>query len=590
MKRLRIVLAVILLGILGAAAWLWFNIPTQTDLADYAPADSLLYVEFNDLNKVARAIQHTDVWQAAGPITQSTPRSENRLLTSAARTGIGPIESVLFTRTQVALVVVGLNASQEEDTLKVRPEIALIAETHTSPWRTRSVMVEGVKRLANFAYGASSCVGPDDKSNLFQCSISGSDRKLVGAIHGTTIILANSDNALKSCLDVRDGTRPSIRTDSEFVRSRSSVATEQSLGFGYISAANSAKLFSWAAPLLMGLAPGDQQLQQLLAVSAGKILRGIAWTAVPSRGGIEDRFMFSLEPGVVARLQPAFETSQRDDNFWKLVPSGFQSVTIYRSRQPAAAWNSLDSAVSLKLDALPAVLFGSLLKSSLSAYGISNPKEVLTMMSPPLLTMKPAGAEGSVLIARVSEDMGSLEREVFKDNDKGQILYGLESSPDPAKEFSAVFADGYVILGKTENVRPCLRELRESQSITEEKKNVQDAARESTAAIVTYSNDEARLTNFISTLLLLQGRHLSSEEFDRLQSTVRRSSFAATETRLSASGIERTTHSAFGQFSTFISLLQPDQPHSVARSDQPQSVGRPQYSLSDQQNSLARPQ
>jgi len=581
MKRLRILLGLVLLLILTAGAWLWFNVPGKVDLADYAPADSLVYVEFNDLSKVARAIQHTEVWQSTAPITQSKADSENRLFTAAARAGIGPIESVLFARSQIALVVVGLNTSEQDDTLKVRPEIALIAETHTSRWRTKSVMVEGVKRLANFAYGASSCVGPGDNSDLFQCSIPGSDRKLVGAIHGTTIILANSDNALQSCLDVRSGSRPSIRTDSEFLRSRTSVATEQSLGFGYISAANSAKLFSWAAPLLMGLSPGDQQLQQLLAVSAGKILRGMAWTSVPSRGGIEDHFMFSLEPGVVARLQPAFETSQRDDTFWKLVPSGFQSLTIYRSRQPAAAWNSLDSAVSLKLDALPAVLFGSLLKSSLSAYGISNPKEVLTMMSPPLLTMKPAGAEGPVLIARVTDGTNSLQQEVFKDNAQGQVLSGLESSPDTAKEFSAVFADGYVILGKTENVRPCLRELRESQSVTEDKKNVQDAARESTAAIVTYSNDEARLTKFISTLLLLQGRHLSSEEFDRLQGTVRRSSFASTETRLSASGIERTTHSAFGQFSTFISLLQPDQPNSLARH---------QHSLPDQQYSPARQQ
>ena len=182
------------------------------------------------------------------------------------------------------------------------------------------------------------------------------------AVDGTLVILGNSDNAVRNCLEVRRGTRPSIRTDTEFLRSRSTVTTDQSLGFGYISSANSAKLLSWAAPLLMGMAPGDQQVQQLMAVSAGKILRGMAWTAVPAAGGIEDRFLFSLEPGVVARLQPAFETSQRDEEIWKMVPGSFQSLTIYRSREPAAAWSSLDSAVALKLDALPAVLFGSLLK------------------------------------------------------------------------------------------------------------------------------------------------------------------------------------------------------------------------------------
>ncbi|HEY2962185.1 MAG TPA: hypothetical protein VGJ37_07200 [Pyrinomonadaceae bacterium] len=569
MRLLRIVLIVVLLGIVAAGVWLWFNIPGKVDLAEYAPADSLVYVEFDNLADVARAIQYTDVWQATAPITHSKPQNPSRLLMTAARAGVAPIESVLFARTQVALVVVGLNTAEQDNTLKVRPEIALIAETHTTRWRTRPVMIDIVRRLANFAYGASSCSGSNGDGDRFECSIPGAERKLVGAIHGTEVILANSDNALRSCLEVRGGTRPSIRTDAEFLSSRAAVVTQQSIGFGYISAANSAKLFSWAAPLLMGAAPGDQQLQQLLAVSAGKILRGIAWTALPSRGGIEDRFLFSLEPGVVTRLQPAFQTAERDENFWKLVPGNVQSLTIYRSREPAAAWNSLDSAVAFKLDALPAVLFGSLLKSSLGVFGIDNPKEALTALSPPLLTMKAsAGAEGSVLIARVNDEARlrrSLEEEVFKAG-RGQIAQGLEANPDLAKEFTAVFADGYVILGKTENVRPCLVALRNSQAaVTEEKKNLQDAARDSTAAIVTYANDEARLTNFISTLLMLQGRHLSGDELASLQSHLRRSSFAETETRLGTAGIERKTYSAFGQFSTFISLLQPDNSAATAR-------------------------
>jgi hypothetical protein len=559
MKRLRLVFVLLLLVVLLAAGFVWFNLPGKADLADYAPADSLVYVEFNNLAEVAHAIQATDVWKAAAPITRSKPPSENRVLTAAARAGIGPIESVLFARIQVALVVVGLNTIEQDQTLRLRPEIALIAETHTSRWRTKPVMIDVVRRLTNYTFGASQCVGPSGDNDRFECSLPGGDRKLVGVIQGTAIILANSDSALASCLAVRNGTRPSLRTDAEFVQSRASVATQQSLGFAYISSANSGKLFSWAAPLWLGVAPGDQQFQQLLAVSAGKILRGIAWTAVPSGGGIEDRFLFSLEPGVATRLEPAFETSARDENVWKLVPGNFESLTIYRSREPAAAWGSLSSAVAYKLDALPAALFGTLLKSSLSVYGIADPREALTSLSPPLLTMKPSAvADGSVLIARVNDEArlrASLQHQTG--NSQPQILQGLQAELDPAKEFTAVFADGYVILGKTENMRACLADLRQSVAgVAEEKKRVEDAARESSAAIVTYANDEARLVNFISTLLMLQGRRLSNDELTQLQNTVR-ANFASTETRLSAAGIERKTHSAFGQFSTLLGLLQP---------------------------------
>jgi hypothetical protein len=558
MKFLRPLLALFLLTIVIVAVWLWWSFPRTVDMADYAPANSIVYVEFNNLAAVAQTIQNSDVWQAAAPITQSKPATQNRLMNAAARAGIGPLPAVLFARAQIALVVVDLSTSEENDTLKVRPEVAIIAETHTSRWRTKPAAVEAVKHLANFVYGASMCSERSADAEYIECSIAGGERKIVGAVDGTVVVIGNSDNAVRSCLEVRRGLRPSIHTDTELVKVRSNVASNSTLGFGYISPANSAKLFSWVAPLLMRQAPGNQQLEQLLAVSAGKVLRGVAWTANPSPHGIEDRFLFSLEPGVVSRLQPAFETAERDENFWKLVPEGFESLTIYRNKAPATAWNSLDSAVSFKLDAVPAVLFGELLRSSLSVYGIENPKEVLPTLSPPLLTLRPSkGAEGSILVARVSDEerlKRSLTAEVFN-GDKGEILAGLASNPDLKKEFTAVFADGYVLLGKTENMRAGLEALRRDAG---DKKNLRQSAQQSSAPIVTYTNDEARLNSFISTLLTLQGRQLSSDDVAKLQDTLRRTGIASTETRLNAFGIERTTRSAFGQFSTFVGLLQPD--------------------------------
>jgi hypothetical protein len=558
MKLLRPLLAFVLLAILIGAAWLWWALPSTVDMADYAPADSLVYIEFNNPNAMVQAIQNSDVWQAAAPITQSKPISPNGLMTTAARAGIGPLEAVLFARSQIALVVVGMNTSEEGDTLKVRPDVALIAETHTSKWRTKPAAVEIVKKLANLKYGAAMCSERGGDADYIECSVAGGERKIIGAVDGTVVVVGNSDNAVRSCLEARRGSRPSMRTDNELLKVRSNLTSDKTLGFGYVSPANSAKLFSWAAPLLMGWAPGDEQLQQLLTISAGKILRGIAWTASPSNGGIEDRFLFSLEPGVVSRLPPAFETAEKDENFWKLVPESFQSLTIYRNKAPATAWSSLDSAVAFKLDFVPAVFFGRVLSSSLTVYGITNPKEVLATLNPPLLTLKPSqGAEGSILVARVNDEAKlrqSLAQEVFKGS-SGEFLEGLESNPDPEKEFAAVFADGYVLLGKSANMSLSLAALRNSKARVDDLK---ESAKESSAPIVTYANDEARLNNFILTLLTLQGRSLSADEVANLQNTFRGSGFSSTETRLNSFGIERTTRSAFGQFGTIVPLLQPD--------------------------------
>src|SRR5215207_1337685 len=87
MKFLRPLLAFAFLAVLIVAAWLWWTLPSRVDMADYAPADSLVYVEINDLGAVAEAIQQSEAWQAAAPITQTKSVAPNRIVASAMRAG-----------------------------------------------------------------------------------------------------------------------------------------------------------------------------------------------------------------------------------------------------------------------------------------------------------------------------------------------------------------------------------------------------------------------------------------------------------------------------------------------------------------------
>src|SRR5258705_2187283 len=159
-----------------------------------------------------------------------------------------------------------MNATEEGDTLRVRPDVALIVETHTSARRLRPTAVEAVKRIATFAYGQSSCAQHTEGAEYVECVAPVGDRKIVAALEGSLVISANSKKAVQSCLEVRRGQRPSIHTDAEMLRTRTTLSSDKTLAFGYISSANSAKLFSMAAPLVMGKAPGDPQLEQVLAV------------------------------------------------------------------------------------------------------------------------------------------------------------------------------------------------------------------------------------------------------------------------------------------------------------------------------------
>lgn len=556
MNRLRLLLTLVVLLILVVGTLLWWNRPSRVDMAAYAPGDSFVYLEFNSLTDLARTIEQNETWRAVAPVIGSDPRLLNAWVTTA-RAGVAPVQSVVFTRAQFALVMVGLNSKEEGDILRIRPEVALIVETHTSNWRIKRPAVEAVKQLATYAYGQSTCVERAADADYVECSSSINDRKLIGAVDGSVVIVGNTARAVQSCLEVRQGIRPSLQTDVELQQLRKSMRSETALSFGYISSANVAKIFSWAAPLLMGQAPGDRQLEQLLSTSAAKILRAVGWTSQTSAGGFEDRYFFSLEPEVITRLEPTFAPASVKDDFWKFIPQT-ASLTIYKQTGPAEAWRALNSALSFKLDAVSAVMFASLLRTALAVYGIENPNEFLSNVHAPLVTMRTrADDSSSVLLAGTSNQAALRQTLQNQFRDEMQVIAGLERELDSSREFAAVVLDGYVLMGKTESVRAWLQFFRAQTGSSQIPDPFQQPGKNDNAAIVSYSNDAERVNSFIATVATLRSNQLSSQQSDKLKEATKDSA-SITETSLTSTGIERRTRSAFGQLSTILSLVKAD--------------------------------
>ena len=558
MKSLRLVITLALLLIAIVLGFVWWNQPGRVDMAAYVPADSLVYLEFNSLIDVAKTLEQNDTWKTAAHAIGIDSRLVDPFWTRIARTGAAPLTSVVLTRAQFAVVLVGMNSVEEGDTLRVRPEVALVIETHTANWRIKDAAADTLRKLAKYAYKQSICTEPDADSHSMECEDSSSGRKLLAVVDGSVVIIANSQNALRACFDVRRGLRPSLQTDSELQRLRSQSQTSGALSFGYVSSANVTKIFSWAAPLLMGRAPGDSQLEKLLTTSAGKILRSITWSTRPAKGVIEDQYVVSLDPDVASRLEPAFATSSTIDGVWKYVPEAAESVTIYRSKDPLTALNSLNSALAYKLDAVSSVMFSSLLRSSVAVYGVDNPTQVLPLLSSPLVTLRPrSDDESSVLLARTN-DQTQLKSALESQTIEGgiQIVDGLNGFNNE-RAFTAIMLDGYVVMGRSGSIRSWM-EIMRAQPASEEPVWFQRLKQSDNAITFTYANDAARVRNFVSTMTTLKGSTLSPEQMTKLIDATKGSSFSITESKLTSSGIERTTRSPFGQISTLFSLLQSD--------------------------------
>jgi hypothetical protein len=562
MKSFRALFTLLGLVIVVVAGLLWWNRPQRVDMAGYVPADSLVYLEFNSLPDLAKAIEQNDTWKAAAKSLNGDNRLLDPFWSSVARWGVAPAKSVVLTRAQFALALVGMNSIPDGDTLRIRPEVALVVETHTANWRMKSIAADAVKSLATHAYGQSNCSERSGDGYYIDCSSSVSGRKLVAVVDGSVVIIGNTDNAIRACLDVRRGSRPSLRTDPELQRSRDQLNATGAFSFGYVSAANVAKIFSWAAPVLMGRAPGDPQLEQLLATSAGKILKSVAWASRPSAGAIEDRYQISLDPELMPRIEPAFASAIASDDVWKNVPYGMANFTVYQTRNPLDALNALNSAVSYKLDALSAVMFSSLLSSSLAVYGVENPAQVLPVLSSPLVTLraKPTD-ETSVLIARVIDPARLRTILETQKVDGGMRVVDLSNgwSNEGSAAFLAVISEGYVVIGKAESVDSWfVAKQRQAGSTPDYRGWAHLLKPDETDITITYSDDSARVSSFVSTLNLLRGNRLSEDQMATILNATEPSSFSITVSRLNAQGIERTTRSPFGQISTLMSLLQSD--------------------------------
>ena len=117
MKILRRAALVLLVIIIAGAVWIWWNRPGHADLTADVPADALVYLEADSLPAIADAITKTDAWQGLAPAAGIRAGAEQTgtLGKLMAWTGIGSAESLVLSRAQIAIVVLGFDAAGGED-------------------------------------------------------------------------------------------------------------------------------------------------------------------------------------------------------------------------------------------------------------------------------------------------------------------------------------------------------------------------------------------------------------------------------------------------------------------------------------------
>lgn len=575
-KTALIALTCVLLLLAGTGLWFYKNQPEPVEMSRLVPADTLVYLEADSLPAIVTGLAQTPAWKELAPLAGISSYAERAGTLSRIPfyTGIGDAETVLFSRAQVAVAILGFEASEAGEGFKVKPHVALVVDTRSSAERTQTVIEKYAGQLARQIF-----TGPlverheRDGFNLTYWKASADmkaprgTRQIVSATRESIGVIGNDEAAVLLCIEVIKGQRPSLAENQQMQQMRQRMKNKSSVAFGYGSPLGMTKLVESVTHAYTEKVT-DQRAQgltaSLLPQISGKILgnEGAGWSASFSQGAVEDRYFFSLQPGLTNTLA-AIPKANSDDAVSpvRLLPADTYQITRYPFQSPEAAWRALNTSLASRLDAFSSVLVTELLKNALEPYGIESPNDFLHAVGPEVTVARLDNTGSStVTIVRVQDEktLRGLVAKHLGARAKSMKIGGAELLVSTDEERGAAsFADNFLLLGAEKTLRRCL-EARTAQSNLFNVTGYQSASRQATASVVdntlndaiTLSDDRDNARAAIAALI-----HNREKRAALLadKSNLGSLPYSVNVTRLTELGVERTTRSAFGQFGNLLS-------------------------------------
>jgi hypothetical protein len=562
MRRLRRLIPFLLILILISGLWIWWNQPKKVDMASYVPADALLYLEVNSLPQVANGLTRSDGWKALSEPAGIKSKFGNAgwLSRLANWTGIGSTDTIVFSRMQVAAVVMGVAAAGSGETLNVKPRVALIVETHAGENRT---LVSIEKHVGNFARRAYTDPRIEKReingAHWIVWSSTENDRRIFVAIVGSVAVIGNHESAVEACLATMRGQRPSLSGNSEMLEARRRMAHDDNLAFGYMSSEGATSLFEVAAALYLGQVSGNETAQgiaaSILPQVAKKIIGNVSWNTRLVLGAVEDEYFISTTNDAGSRLRSALNLAPASPiPAAEFFPTDIYSITRYSTRDPLTAWRGLGLSVSSQLDPVLAVMVPPFLKATLTPYGIQDPDTFLKSIGPTVVTARLENeGENSILLVEVKDEtalrdlvskrLGTPTPHIENVGD-AELLTSTEAEPGAAS-----FVGGYLLMGPRETVRRCLDARRQKLTLFGSapfQAALTTMTQDDPTHVMTFTRDSNAALRFILFLASQPATHDKLPNDLELESRAGQLPYSTSEMRFVEGGIKRRTKSSFG--------------------------------------------
>ena len=491
------------------------------DLRSFAPSDTLVYLETNDLGKTLDALTTNKAFADAAKSQPDFSRLKN---------------------IQLAVVVTGFETSENQVTednsdLNFKPHFVAVAETHAWNWQTLRFAENDLNRFVKSNYGEDAKLETTEKNGgkLFAWTANDS-RKVFAFVENSRVFFGSDEAAIEKCLAVSRGESESLaKSGREF------AAAENQIAAGFISSGGIAQIADvagvQAALKTTEDGAGRTFIARLLPTLLKNSVKEIVWTATRTDAGIADKFVVTTAPEV---SQITKETLHADSNtsadYAEFLPSNVYSSTVYNVSDPLIAWRSLLLVTVKQTDAQSANILKQFSGSLLGSYGVADAETFLSAVDSPVTTAQfDADGDQSIVVANI-KNAENLKKSIAGINFKSlpENVYNAEIWKTEDGETSAALTENKLILGDSEAVINCLKTKQFNTNTANKPTQNQSAA-------VTRGKQSAEKIVEI----------LGEKKAENLQLTVN----FTTETRFTEKGIERQTLSPFGLIGSLIGQI-----------------------------------
>jgi hypothetical protein len=505
------------------------------NLRALAPAETLVYLETNDLGKTLSAITENKNF---GQLAKNKPDL------SALR-GI-----------QLAVAITGFETVQKSESgetseagsgavLDLKPRFVAVAETHAWNYQALSFTENKLGEFINQAFGGGVGLDTVDKNGGRWFTWSSEDGpKAFAFVQGSQVFFGNDEPAIEKCLAVKRGEAESLSAGA-----RLPEPAENTLASGYISPDGVAQVSNIAAIGLAKRAGDDEEVQKFIAGLLPQLLRNtareVSWTASKTEQGIEDRITIAANPEVSSVFKETLVVSgSASENPALLLPADVFSVTRYDLKDPRIAWRSVLLTAAQQSGTPNGNVLIAYSGSLFEPYGVEDSEGFLSAVDAEIVTAKfDAEGEEPVVIVTV-KDAGKVKASIVKEvnftkQPEKQGDADVWRSDDG--DIAAAFFENRLILGDAESVMKCLQARAGGQNFSGSPFYQQFS--EIKAVAVTYGREVESAGKIVD---VIGDRKSENENLPLIY---------LTETRFNEKAIERKTVSDFGLIGSIIEMV-----------------------------------